>query len=247
MSDKDNKSSGNTIHSCQENSEGGIPIINSYRPKRLRRVVFEAAPYKKANYERDTETPYEPMDIWHIDFMSLEGQWYLTVIDKFSKYAIIKPSEKSRVYDTIAEIFALIDHTTTAQHHKSNSDVERLHNTIQELYRLQRESDLDKNQKILIFFVTAFKFRKLTPSENVILIESKPTRLLEGRWAIIHKLDIKPIRYNLDSIENSMKNALTRFKSEEVKHIYQRINIILEHVKEHTRYYKEYTKRSNVV
>ncbi|CAF4906430.1 unnamed protein product [Pieris macdunnoughi] len=312
VSDKDNRSLNNTIHSCQENSDGGIPIINSYPPKRLRRVVFEVAPYKKANYERgmwyfyippnneeqiikefmleylskdkyafiipneelyykvtevyrkyfdhnkfkpvrytrnlieiddkeeqltlireyhlfehrhagiesvykqlrdkyywenmrkqikkyilncetckkekynrhpnvslslETETPYEPMDIWHIDFMSLEGQWYLTVIDKFSKYAIVKPSEKSRVYDTIAEIFALIgtpnkiihdgeqsmcsiimqelfktynikDYTTTPQHHKSNSDVERLHNTIQELYRLQRDSDLEKNQKI---------------------------------------------------------------------------------------------------
>ncbi|KAI5644018.1 integrase core domain-containing protein [Phthorimaea operculella] len=117
------------------------------------------------------------MQIWHIDFMSLERQWYLTIIDKFSKYAIVKPTEKSKVYDTLSEIFAMIgsprkivhdgeqsfcsevvselfqtyeivNHTTSPQHHKSNSDVERLHSTLQELFRLQRDSDLDQNQKI---------------------------------------------------------------------------------------------------
>lgn len=153
--------------------------------KHIKVFISKCEQCKKEKYNRhpyntlfsETETPHEPMDIWHIDFMSLERQWYLTIIDKFSKYAIIKPSEKSKVYDTLSEIFAMIgapnkiihdgeqsfcseilselfqtynitNHTTTPQHHKSNSDVERLHSTIQELYRLQRNSDLDQQQKI---------------------------------------------------------------------------------------------------
>lgn len=157
--------------------------------KQIKKFVLQCEPCKKEKYNRhpnvtlsiETETPYKPMEIWHIDFMSLERQWYLSIIDKFSKYAILKPTEKSKVYDTLSEIFAMIgapkkiihdgeqsfcsevikelfqtynilDHTTSPQHHKSNSDVERLHSTIQELYRLQRNSDLDRNQKI--YFIT---------------------------------------------------------------------------------------------
>ncbi|CAK1542640.1 unnamed protein product [Leptosia nina] len=46
-------SSNNTVHSCQQDNEQGIPIIDRHPPKRLRRVVFELAPYKQANFEED--------------------------------------------------------------------------------------------------------------------------------------------------------------------------------------------------
>lgn len=186
----------NLIKEChlQDNRHAGIECVYKQLKekyywenmrKHIKRFILKCEPCKKEKYNRhphrtlslETETPHEPMDIWHIDFMSLERQWYLTAIDKFSKYAIVKPTEKSKVYDTLAEIFAMIgapnkiihdgeqslcsellselfqtyniiNHTTAPQHHKSNSDVERLHSTIQELYRLQRDSDLDQNQKI---------------------------------------------------------------------------------------------------
>lgn len=157
--------------------------------KQIKNFVLQCEPCQKEKYNRhpnvtlavETETPYEPMEIWHIDFMSLERQWYLTIIDKFSKYAIVKPTEKSKVCETLSEIFALIgapkkiihdgeqslcseiiselfqiyniiNHTTSPQHHKSNSDVERLHSTLQELFRLQRSSDLGQDQKM--YFIT---------------------------------------------------------------------------------------------
>lgn len=153
--------------------------------KQIKKLILKCEPCRKEKYNRhpnitlatETETPLKPMEIWHIDFMSLERDWYLTIIDKFSKYAIVKPTQKSLVYNTLSEIFAMIgapnkivhdgeqsfcseilkelfqtynitNHTATPQHHKSNSDVERLHNTLQELFRLQRDSELDKNQKI---------------------------------------------------------------------------------------------------
>lgn len=37
-----------TVHSNQQDSDEGIPIIDRYPPKRLRRVIFESAPYKEA-------------------------------------------------------------------------------------------------------------------------------------------------------------------------------------------------------
>lgn len=157
--------------------------------KQIKKYVLQCEPCKKEKYNRhpnttlatETETPHQPMEVWHIDFMSLERQWYLTIIDKFSKYSIIKPAEKSKVYEVLAEVFSMIgapnkivhdgeqsfcseiinelfqtyniiNHTTSPQHHKSNSDIERLHSTIQELFRLQRDSDLDRDQRI--YFIT---------------------------------------------------------------------------------------------
>lgn len=83
-----------------------------------------------------------------------------------------------------------------------------------------------------IIIISGYKLRKLTPTENVIIIEQKPTRIIEGKWSIIHKLDIKPIGNSLENIRDSVKYAINRSKIEDYKHIYQRISIILDHIEE---------------
>lgn len=60
----------------------------------------------------------------------------------------------------------------------------------------------------------------------------KPTRIIEGRWSIVHKLEINPILENVLMLRNIVKDILSRPIIEDVKSIYNRINIILDHVKE---------------
>lgn len=60
----------------------------------------------------------------------------------------------------------------------------------------------------------------------------KPTRIVEGRWTVIHKLDIKPMLLNKDMVKLAVETAISKTKLEDFKVIYDRVNIIMNHVEE---------------
>ncbi|VVC90307.1 unnamed protein product [Leptidea sinapis] len=78
--------------------EYSILIINSYPPKRLRRVVFESAPYKKAKYEKGICYFYIPP----IDQEDSIREYMLEYLNK-EKYAFIIPNDE--LYCKISEVY----------------------------------------------------------------------------------------------------------------------------------------------
>lgn len=61
----------------------------------------------------------------------------------------------------------------------------------------------------------------------------KPTRLIEGKWTVIHKLDIKPIIDSKIRLREQLARLyITHVVPSDVKHIYDRLNIILDHLDE---------------
>ncbi|CAG9794954.1 unnamed protein product [Diatraea saccharalis] len=60
----------------------------------------------------------------------------------------------------------------------------------------------------------------------------KPTRIVEGRWTVIRKLDISSIVLNIEVLKATIASAKVRSKLEDVQNIYNRINIILDHLDE---------------
>lgn len=83
-----------------------------------------------------------------------------------------------------------------------------------------------------ILIVIGYKFQPLGSKEHVVLVEMKPTRIIEGRWTIVHRLEINPILEHELKLRIIVKDILSRPVIDDVKSIYTRINIILDHVKE---------------
>ncbi|VVC87368.1 unnamed protein product [Leptidea sinapis] len=88
-----NASLCSTVHSCQQDSDQGIPIINSYPPKRLRRVVFELAPYKNVKYEKG---------MWYFYIPPIDKEYMLEYLNK-EKYAFIIPNDE--LYCKISDVY----------------------------------------------------------------------------------------------------------------------------------------------
>ncbi|VVC96113.1 unnamed protein product [Leptidea sinapis] len=93
-----NASLCSTVHFCQQDSDQGIRIINNYPPKRLRRVVFELAPYKNAKYEKGMWYFYIPP----IDQEDSIREYMLEYLNK-EKYAFIIPNDE--LYCKISEVY----------------------------------------------------------------------------------------------------------------------------------------------
>lgn len=60
----------------------------------------------------------------------------------------------------------------------------------------------------------------------------KPTRIIEGQWSIIHQLDMKPMLEHKNRLIDTVNKAMSENNPwlGEAKHIYHRINIILDHI-----------------
>lgn len=87
-----------TVHSNQENSDEGIPIIHAYPPKRLRRVVFEMAPFKRALNDNG---------VWHFyippgDEEKTIKEFMIEYLPK-EKYAFIIPDDE--LYYKVSETY----------------------------------------------------------------------------------------------------------------------------------------------
>lgn len=58
---------------------------------------------------QETVSPNSPLEIWHMDTFSMKGHIFLTIIDKFSKYAMmefLKDRTTSTIIETIEQIFS---------------------------------------------------------------------------------------------------------------------------------------------
>lgn len=85
---------------------------------------------------------------------------------------------------------------------------------------------------MLFIYSSGYRFRQLGSNENVVIIEQKLTRIIEGKWTIIHNLNIEPINENLNSLQLLVKHAKSRDKNNDLLYIYERIDIILQHIAE---------------
>ncbi|CAH0725412.1 unnamed protein product, partial [Brenthis ino] len=97
-SSPENNESLNTVHSCQQDSDEGIPISNTYPPKRLRRVVFEVAPYKDAQHKKGMYYFYIPPD----NEEEIIKEFMLEYLSK-KKYAFIIPNDE--LYYKVSEVY----------------------------------------------------------------------------------------------------------------------------------------------
>lgn len=60
----------------------------------------------------------------------------------------------------------------------------------------------------------------------------KDSKIIEGRWMIIHSLDIKPILDSHDWLIEKVHSVLIQPEQENVKHMYDRIGTIITHIEE---------------
>ena len=55
-------------------------------------------------YQQNIEVTKEPMEVLHIDFTEVSGQFVMTVVDRFSKYAWFVPLRATDAH-RVAETF----------------------------------------------------------------------------------------------------------------------------------------------
>lgn len=77
-----------------------------------------------------------------------------------------------------------------------------------------------------------FKFRSLSTEGNILILDLKDTKIVEGKWTIIHQLDINPIIFNFKAIHQNVEELKNSSKIVKYRYIYDRVDIILNHVKE---------------
>lgn len=202
-----------------------------------------------AKYERNpklvpfkiTETPKKPNEIIHMDvFYSINKTIFITMIDKFTKIALIVKAEnrsdpefrkailkyistygnirkiitdnelgmKSKGMNTFLQERNIEIHFTSSLNHNSNSDIERLHNTINEHLRILKHTKIHVSIEEQMILINSYYNESIHSTTNRKPIDFVNGKISEAEYndiyeKILEKKQQKILKLNKDRVDTT--------------------------------------------